>query len=138
MAGPAAAPVSDLTLKPLSVHGLCEAVIMIPQAALVATTWYETIWVGIAPDANWTGTSWASSTSAAAWAKILGREAPVVADHDGAILRPVVRDETGDPLRTSTNVFVRVVLGDAGPPAVRPKNDRRHHRRGRRDGVGQR
>ena len=32
MSEPAAAPVGDLTLNPLSVHGLCDAVITIPAA----------------------------------------------------------------------------------------------------------
>ena len=46
MSGPAAAPVGDLTLKPLSVHGLWEAVIMMPAAAPRSTTSKEVIWVG--------------------------------------------------------------------------------------------
>jgi len=58
-----------LILKPLSVHGLCEAVIITPHANPCSTTSYEVICVGIASDARATGTSWASSTSAAAWAK---------------------------------------------------------------------
>ena len=38
MSAPAAAPVGDFTLNPLSVHGLCEAVITIPAAAPRWTT----------------------------------------------------------------------------------------------------
>jgi hypothetical protein len=58
-----------LTLKPLSSHGLCEAVMTMPQAAPRSTTSNETIWVGIASLPKKTGMSCASSTSAAAWAK---------------------------------------------------------------------
>ena len=69
MSGPAAAPVGALTLKPLSVHGLWEAVITIPAAAPRWTTSYELIWVGTAAGAIATGMSWARRTSAAAAAK---------------------------------------------------------------------
>ena len=50
ISGPAAAPVGDLTLKPLSVHGLWLAVMTIPAAAPRWTTSYELIWVGTAVD----------------------------------------------------------------------------------------
>ena len=69
MSGPAAAPVGDLTLKPLSVHGLWLAVMTMPAAAPRSTTSYELIWVGTACSAKATGMSWASRTSAAAAAK---------------------------------------------------------------------
>ena len=48
ISAPAAAPLGALTLNPLSVHGLCEAVITIPAAAPRSTTSYELIWVGTA------------------------------------------------------------------------------------------
>ena len=57
MSGLAAAPVGDLTLKPLSGYGLCEAVIMIPHAAPRSTTSYEVICVGTAVCAMATGMS---------------------------------------------------------------------------------
>ena len=69
MSAPAAAPVGDLTLNPLSVHGLCEAVITMPAAEPRWTTSYELIWVGTATLLIATGMSWASRTSAAALAK---------------------------------------------------------------------
>ena len=69
MSAPAAAPVGDLTLNPLSVHGLCEAVITMPAAEPRWTTSYELIWVGTAVRLIATGMSWASRTSAAARAK---------------------------------------------------------------------
>ena len=69
MSDPAAAPVGDFTLNPLSVHGLCEAVMTIPAAAPRCTTSYELICVGTAVTLIATGMSRASSTSAAARAK---------------------------------------------------------------------
>ena len=57
MSGLAAAPVGDLTLKPLSVHGLCDAVIITPHANPCSTTSYEVIWVGIGSAAIATGMS---------------------------------------------------------------------------------
>ena len=69
MSPPAAAPVGDLTLNPLSVHGLCEAVMTTPAAAPRWTTSYELIWVGTAVRLNATGMSRARRTSAAARAK---------------------------------------------------------------------
>ena len=69
MSGPPAEPWGDLTLNPLSVHGLWLAVITTPAAAPRSTTSYELIWVGTAREANATGMSWATSTSAAAIAK---------------------------------------------------------------------
>ena len=69
MSPPAAAPVGDLTLNPLSVHGLCDAVITTPAAAPRWTTSYELIWVGTAVRLIATGMSRARSTSAAARAK---------------------------------------------------------------------
>jgi hypothetical protein len=57
MSGLAAAPLGDFTLKPLSGYGLCDAVIMIPQAAPRSTTSYEVIWVGTAVWAIATGMS---------------------------------------------------------------------------------
>ena len=62
-------PLGALTLKPLSVHGLCDAVITIPAAAPRSTTSYELIWVGTPWVARKTGMSWASRTSDAAAAK---------------------------------------------------------------------
>ena len=44
--GPAAAPVGDFTLKPLSIQGLWLAVITMPIAAPRITTSYEAICVG--------------------------------------------------------------------------------------------
>ena len=52
MSAPAAAPVGDLTLNPLSVQGLCDAVITMPAAAPRWTTSYELIWVGTAVPAD--------------------------------------------------------------------------------------
>ena len=49
--------------------GCGEAVIMIPHAAPRSTTSYEVICVGTAVCDMATGMSYASSTSAAAWAK---------------------------------------------------------------------
>ena len=69
MSAPAAAPVGDFTLNPLSVHGLCEAVITMPAAAPRWTTSYELIWVGTATRPKATGMSCARRTSAAARAK---------------------------------------------------------------------
>ncbi len=69
MSALAAAPEGDLILKPLSVQGLCEAVIITPQAKPCSTTSYEVIWVGMGTEAMATGMSCASSTSAAAAAK---------------------------------------------------------------------
>ena len=69
MAGSAAAPVGDLILKPLSVQGLWEAVMITAPAAPRSTTSYEVICVGMAVAAKRTGMSWASRTSAAAAAK---------------------------------------------------------------------
>ena len=48
MSGPAAEPLGDLTLNPLSVHGLWLAVITMPAAEPRSTTSYELIWVGTA------------------------------------------------------------------------------------------
>ena len=69
MSAPAAAPDGDLILKPLSVQGLWDAVIITPHAKPCSTTSYEVICVGMATDAMATGMSYASSTSAAAFAK---------------------------------------------------------------------
>src|SRR5256885_13436371 len=41
IAGPPAAPVSAFTLKPLSVHGLCDAVITIPAFAFLRIVAHE-------------------------------------------------------------------------------------------------
>ena len=57
MSGPPADPSGDLTLKPLSVHGLWLAVITTPAAAPRSTTSYELIWVGTARTPNATGMS---------------------------------------------------------------------------------
>ena len=69
ISAPAAAPVGALTLNPLSVHGLCEAVMTTPAAAPRWTTSSELIWVGTAVRLIATGIPWASRTSAAAVAK---------------------------------------------------------------------
>src|SRR5256886_8722574 len=69
IAGPAAAPVSAFTLKPLSVHGLWLAVITIPAFAFRRIVAHEKDWVGAAAVARYTFTSWAATTSAAAAAK---------------------------------------------------------------------
>ena len=69
ISGPAAAPVGDFTLNPLSVQGLWLAVITMPAAALRCTTSNEDICVGVGPAENTTGMSWARTTSAAATAK---------------------------------------------------------------------
>ena len=69
MSGPAAEPVGDLTLNPLSVHGLWLAVMTMPAAAPRSTTSSSYIWVGTAWLAKATGMSWARRTSAAAAAK---------------------------------------------------------------------
>ena len=66
ISGPAAAPVGDLILKPLSVQGLWLAVITMPAAALRCTTSNEDICVGRACEANAIGMPWARTTSAAA------------------------------------------------------------------------
>ena len=55
ISGPAAAPVGDLILKPLSVHGLWLAVMTMPAAEPRCTTSKEDICVGTARDAKTTG-----------------------------------------------------------------------------------
>src|SRR2546430_40141 len=69
IAGPAAAPVSAFTLKPLSVHGLWLAVITIPAFAFRRIVAHENDCVGAAAVAGWTSASCAATTSAAAAAK---------------------------------------------------------------------
>ena len=69
ISGPAAEPAGDLTLKPLSVHGLWLAVMTTPADAPRSRTSYELICVGTARSAKMTLMSRASSTSAAATAK---------------------------------------------------------------------
>src|SRR5438045_1614260 len=65
IAGPPAAPVSAFTLKPLSVQGLCEAVITIPAFAFRRIVAHEKDWVGAAAVARCTFTSCAATTAAA-------------------------------------------------------------------------
>ena len=125
MSGPAAAPVSDLTLKPLSVHGLCEAVMTMPHAALRSTTSYETIWVGSAVASQKRPGCRPRADLGRGLGEELAREAPVVADDHAACRRPRVAHVLGHALGAAADVVVRVVLGDARPPAVRAEDDRR-------------
>ena len=69
---------------------------MIPHAAPRSTTSYEVICVGTAFCDMATGMSYASSTSAAAWARTR-TEAPVVGDDD-ALLRGARAYPLGDAL----------------------------------------
>src|SRR5258708_8145791 len=69
MSGPAAAPVSALTLKPLSIHGLWLAVMTIPAFAFLRIVAQENDCVGDAVVARCTGMPCAVMTSAAASAK---------------------------------------------------------------------
>ena len=66
MAGEAAAPVSALTLKPLSVHGLWLAVMTIPAFAFFRAVAQENDCVGAATEARWTFTPCAADRCAAA------------------------------------------------------------------------
>src|SRR2546423_11676135 len=69
MSGPAAAPVSDFTLKPLSIHGLWLAVMTMPAFAFLRIVAHENDCVGDAVVARCTGMPCAVTTSAAASAK---------------------------------------------------------------------
>ncbi len=69
ISAPAAAPVGALTLNPLSVHGLCEAVMTMPAAAPALDDLVGAHLGGDGVRLIATGMSWASSTSAAARAK---------------------------------------------------------------------
>ena len=67
--GAAAPPVSALTLKPLSVHGLWLAVMTIPAPAPSSRVKKLPTWVGTASGGVKLRMSWAASTSTQALAK---------------------------------------------------------------------
>ena len=69
ISGAAAPPVSALTLKPLSVHGLWLAVITIPAPAPSSRVKKLPTWVGTASGGTNERISWAASTSMQARAK---------------------------------------------------------------------
>ena len=128
------AGLGDLTLKPLSVHGLCEAVIITPQAALRSTTSYEVIWVGIGLAGERHRDVVGEQDLGGGLGEVLAGEAAVVADHDALGRGALVADVLGDALGAAADVLVRVVVGDARAPAVGAEDDRRQGRS--RRGVG--
>ena len=125
---PAAAPVGALTLKPLSVHGLWEAVITIPAAAPRWTTSYELIWVGTAAGRERDGDVVGEEDLGGRGREVLRGEPPVEGDDDALRLLAAPDDVAGDAVGAATDVLEREVVGDPGPPAVGAEDDRRRGR----------
>ncbi len=128
MAGAAAPPVSALTLKPLSVHGLWLAVITIPAPALSSRVKKETTWVGTASGGVWHRMPCGGQDLDAGPGEVLGREPAVMGHHhpalDGPLFREVVRHAAG----TAADIVEGEVFGDGRTPAIRPESDRGHGR----------
>ena len=123
MSGPAAEPAGDFTLKPLSVHGLWLAVITTPARGAPLD---DLVRAHLGRD----GAIREDDPDVVSEQHLgrgvreeLGRETPVVGDHDALALLPAPDDVARHAIRAAPHVLVRVVLGDAGSPSVRAEDD---------------
>ena len=123
MSAPAAAPVGALTLKPLSVHGLCDAVMTTPgrRAAL-----HDLVGAHLrrdAPCGDRDGDVARQEDLGRGRGEVLRGEAAVVGDDDALRLLAAVLDVARDAVRAAAHVLEGVVVGDPRPPAVGAEHD---------------
>ena len=123
MAGSAAAPVGDLILKPLSVQGLWEAVIIDRAGGTALDDLVGGHLRGDGAGGEEHRDVVGEQHLGRGGREVLAGEAAVVADHDALGHAALADDPLGHALGTAAHVVEGVVLADPGAPAVGPEDD---------------